>query len=155
MPFHSDAQITMRDALLSMPDSLIPYLSHSGRLDLLDYLDANMKPEATNDLGGKSELLLLTNDSLSLRMNDSHRIDAFLLPTEEMVDSASQIIVLGHTYFLSTGEYERTYQLYSVRWRRLERIPQLSQQAARRIDGFPSSTLFKRDEEIFRKEPVL
>ena len=36
-PLTIQAQLTMRDVFLQMPDSLLPYLSQSNRLDLLDY----------------------------------------------------------------------------------------------------------------------
>ena len=44
------AQITMSEALKSMPDSLMPYLTHNNRLDCIDFREANMKAEVSKDL---------------------------------------------------------------------------------------------------------
>ena len=37
------AQTKMSEALKSMPDSLMPYLTHNNRLDCIDFREANMK----------------------------------------------------------------------------------------------------------------
>ena len=51
------AQITVRDLLKSMPDSVIPYLTENNRLDMIDFMESNMDAVVTNTLGGKSQLL--------------------------------------------------------------------------------------------------
>lgn len=140
-------QSTIREAFTAMPDSLLPYLSHSNRLDLLDYYDAKMKAEVTNDLGGKTELLALTPDSLSLSLNGQHRLDMVLVRTDAAIDSAMQVIAVGHTYFLSSGEYERTCSIYSLRWRHTEATPAMKQ----RLAHFTGSTLLRRDDNVFEK----
>jgi hypothetical protein len=148
-------QNMMRDALQQMPDSVIPYLSHSNRLDLLDYFDAKMKAEVTNELGGKSELLALTNDSLSIRLNMQHRIDAIFIDTEEPVDSAMRVIALGHTYYLTSGEYERKYDLFSLRWQPVEKAPKMSDLQRHRLSLFQGSTLLKRDDKVVLQYPAI
>ena len=105
-PLTIQAQLTMRDVFLQMPDSLLPYLSQSNRLDLLDYFDAKMKPEVTNELDGRTCLISMSSDSLLLRMNDNHDVTIFLLEALEEIDSTSQVIALVRKYRLSTGEQE-------------------------------------------------
>lgn len=147
----ANAQTTMREAFIQMPDSIVPYLSHSNCLDLIDYYDAKMKAEVTNELGGSSELLALTADSLSLRLNGQHRIDALIVDTQEAVDSVERVIVVGHTYTLTTGEYERTYHLFSLSWRPLTQSPAMTQKQRERLLQFTGSTLLMRDDEVFKK----
>ena len=66
---------TMAELFKVMPDSLLPYLTTNNRLDMLDFMEANMKAEVTNLLDGKSEMTALAPDSLSIRMNSVLRID--------------------------------------------------------------------------------
>ena len=42
--------VTMAEVFKQMPDSLMPYITHNDRLDMIDYLDAGMKAEVTNRL---------------------------------------------------------------------------------------------------------
>ena len=58
-------ELTIRDVFRQMPDSLMPYLSTNNRLDFIDFLDSNMKAEVKNQFDGKSEMTVMTDDSLS------------------------------------------------------------------------------------------
>ena len=46
--------LALRDAFRQMPDSVMPTLTQNNRLDCLDFLDAGMKAEVRNRLGGTS-----------------------------------------------------------------------------------------------------
>lgn len=149
-PLAANAQLSMREAFLQMPDTLLPYLSASNRLDMLDYYDAKMKSEVTNELQGKSELLTMTADSLSLRMNVSHDMTLYLIEAAEEVDSSRQVIAVSHVLRLSTGEEDRTLTFYSNRWRQLTTPPHLLPLYEARLPK-ASSTLLRRDEEVMSK----
>ena len=71
----STEEPTMAALFKAMPDSLMPYLTKNNRLDMIDFMEANMKAEITNQLEGRTEMTALTADSLSLRMNETLRID--------------------------------------------------------------------------------
>ena len=45
--------VRMKDVFRLMPDSLFPTLSANNRLDMIDFMDSQMKAEVTNLLGGK------------------------------------------------------------------------------------------------------
>ena len=152
MPCCAQTQLTMRDAFLQMPDSLVPYLPHDKRLDLLDYLDANMKAEVTNELQGKTVLETLGTDSLVLHMNDSHQLSMYLFETDAPVDSSRQVVVMSHEYRLATGEYERTQHCFSARWTALKELPPLSASQLARLKK-EESTLLRRDDEVLKREP--
>ena len=153
-PLTIQAQLTMRDVFLQMPDSLLPYLSQSNRLDLLDYFDAKMKPEVTNELDGRTCFISMSSDSLVLRMNDNHDVTIFLLEALEEIDSTSQVIALVRKYRLSTGEQETVMQFYNHQWSLLSEPPRLSTQ---QMSILPpnSSSLIRRDEEVMSKSPVI
>ena len=117
--------LTVRQLFTEMPDTIIPYLSKNNRLDFLDFMDSNMKAEVTNELGGKSLMTALTDDSITIRLNEACHIDLLLLSTNQPVDSCNQVICLLRTVGLENENHETDVEYYSVRWRRLTDEPQL------------------------------
>ena len=114
------AQTSMREAFKQAPQSLMPYLTENDRLDLIDFLDSGMKAEVTNQLGGKSELLLLTDRFLSLKLSQGLSMKMRLLDTAQPIDSVSQVICLVRTYGIDCRE--STVQFYSLQWRQLPAV---------------------------------
>ena len=70
------SDLSVRDALKLMPDSLVPYLSLNNRLDMVDFMDAKMRAAVDNSLGGESEMTFLS--------------DELLLPCLRVLDFCSQ-----------------------------------------------------------------
>ena len=126
---------TMSELFKAMPDTLLPYLSTNNRLDMIDFMEANMKAEVTNLLDGKSEMTALTHDSLSIRMNGVLRIDMKLSLVAAPVDSSTQVIRVQRTYQLNENQTERIADVYSTLWRKLSSVAE-------------HSTLLKRDEKL-------
>lgn len=112
-----EAQQRIRDVFLQMPDSLLPYLTENNRLDFLDFMDSNMKAEVTNELGGKSEMLSLSDSALTLRVSPAMTVAMRLMPVTEVVDSCQQVVCVITTYGKSAPESHLA--VYSVRWRPL------------------------------------
>ena len=129
---------TMAELFKVMPDSLLPYLTTNNRLDMLDFMEANMKSEVTNLLDGKSEMTALAPDSLSIRMNSVLRIDMKVARVAEPVDSNTQIIRVIRTYTLNENQTERIVDVYSSVWRKLSSV-------------IVQSSLLKRDDELLSK----
>lgn len=129
---------TMAELFKVMPDSLLPYLTTNNRLDMLDFMEANMKAEVTNLLDGKSEMTALAPDSLSIRMNSVLRIDMKVARVAEPVDSNTQIIRVIRTYTLNENQTERIVDVYSSVWRKLSSV-------------IVQSSLLKRDDELLSK----
>jgi hypothetical protein len=73
------AQIPMSQVLKQIPASIVPYLSENNKLDMIDFLDSNMKAEVTNMLEGKTELQKLTERTAVLQLNEATRLDLRLL----------------------------------------------------------------------------
>ena len=141
----------IRDIFKQMPDSLVPYLSQNDRLDFIDFMDSNMKAEVTNMLGGKSEMIALADDSLSIRMNPSLKTDMLLLPLAEPVDSFNQVVVVIETFYTDCIYGESNVFYYAPTWQLLKNEPILSEDQKQRIQKHTLQNLFKRDEDFINK----
>jgi len=144
---HAGAQISMNEErqnetqkrkpiselFKEMPDSLLPYLTKNNRLDMMDFMEAGMPAKVTNRLGGTSTMTALTPDSLSITMNQSMQIGLCLIERD------STIIEMTRTYKISESQEENVVNYYSVSWLPLPITPVVT------------STLLKRDDEIFAK----
>lgn len=119
------SQTTIRDVFKQMPSSILPYLTENNRLDFIDFIDSNMKAEVTNAFGGKSEMQKLTDDYLSIHLNDAASVEMRLLDVKEPVDSASRVVCLVST--LGSEIRESKVAFYSLKWNPLptERYVQL------------------------------
>lgn len=114
----SSAQTKMSQVLKLMPFSVVPYLSENNKLDLIDFVESDMKAEVHNLLDGKSELLKLTDHYASLLLNEVTQMDMRLLDVEEPIDSARQIICVVTTYGIDIRDSQIDF--YSVKWRKLD-----------------------------------
>lgn len=111
------------EVFCQMPDSIVPYLTENNRLDFIDFLDSKMKAEVHNTFEGKSEMTVLTDDYLSVRLNVASQLDMRLLNVAEAVDSCRKIVCLVRTY--GTDVRESTISFYSARWRPLAAVDYL------------------------------
>lgn len=148
----ASAQQLMRDVFSQMPDSVLTYLSTNNRLDMIDFMTANMKAEVTNAFEGKSQMLALTDDSLSVQLNSAVRLDMLLLPTTATVDSCQQVVALIYTYHFASGEEERIVRCYSLRWRELPGGAPLSMANKQRLKAIEKSTILNSDNRIINKD---
>lgn len=74
-----DAQ-DIRSLFVEMPDSLMPLLTANDRRDCIDFVDARMRAVVTNRLDGKSELVYLGDNFISLKTSASTTMQIKLLP---------------------------------------------------------------------------
>ncbi len=138
----------MSEVFRQMPDSLLPYLTANNRLDMIDFMEAKMKAEVDHALEGTSQMTFLSEDSLSIKMNGSLRVDMRLRRVGSIpyicADSCrlhgdSLVVELTKTYIIKENQEERTVQYFSASWHPL---------------SFPErifSSLLKRDEEVFEE----
>ena len=113
------AQTKMSEALKSMPDSLMPYLTHNNRLDCIDFCEANMKAEVRNAFDGKSELVQLTTNYALFRMNDASVVELCLLNADSNHVNSSdagnqQVICMIHT--CGTDLRESVISFFTTSW---------------------------------------
>ena len=65
----TDAQKTMRDIWIAMPDSIVAYLDKGKRTEMVDLYATQMKAEVKNRLGGMSVMDKLTDDYVCVTLN--------------------------------------------------------------------------------------
>ena len=126
----------MSSLFKEMPDSLMPYLSRNNRLDMVDFMEANMKAEVTNLLEGKSCMTALTSDSLSIRMNDVLQVEIRLFPSDEVADSSKQMIRVRRIYTINKNQTASIVDIYDAAWQLLRSYVE-------------QSALLKREESLF------
>ena len=65
------AAADLKTLFIEMPDSLLPTLTRSEKMDFFDYLESGMRARARNKLGGESEMILLEDNRLSVRTSSA------------------------------------------------------------------------------------
>ena len=144
--------LKMREIFKQMPDSLLPYLSENNRLDFIDFIDSKMKAEVKNRLGGTSEMTVLTDSTLSIRMSEALQIDMLLLRTVETADAvSSEIICLIETFGADSLSLESTVRFFTSSWQLLNEPPSISVSDQNTISSKKVQTILKRDDEILKK----
>jgi len=101
---------SVRDAWLSMPDSLSPYLDKNLRQELVELHDLKVKAEVKNLLNGNSVMDSLTTDYLSVQLSPSATLQMQMLPTA----GGDSMICLVRSYYGPAAESEVT--LYHKDW---------------------------------------
>ena len=97
---------------------------------MIDFMDAKMKAVVTNSLGGETEMVFLSDDSLAVKMNESS-----LLSMKTMQVDTAMIVVLHRTYYTKRNQYEMVSQTFNSYWLPLSK-PVIE------------STLLKRDDDL-------
>ena len=144
----SAQELKMSDVFRQMPDSLLPYLSQNNRLDFIDFIESGMKAKVTNQLDGTSEMTALADDSLSIRMSESLRIDLLLLTLSEPVDSVSQAVVMIESFLTDSIYGESRVSYYTPEWQLMTQMPPLSESQIARIRKHEVQNIVKKDDEI-------
>ena len=144
--------LKMREVFKQMPDSLLPYLSENNRLDFIDFIDSKMKAEVKNRLGGTSEMTVLTDSTLSIRMSEALQIDMLLLRTVKTADAgSSEIICLIETFGADSLSLESTVRFFTSSWQLLNEPPSISVSDQNTISSKKVQTILKRDDKILKK----
>ena len=137
----SAQSVTIRDVFRQMPDSLMPYLSKNNRLDFIDFMDSGMKAEVKNQLGGTSQMIALGDDSLTIRMNPSLRVDMLLM------DST---VVMIETFTVDSIYGQSSVHYFDTAWNPIA-APVLSEAQQQRINRFKMQNILKKDDDLLNK----
>lgn len=73
----------MRTLFINMPDTIMPALTRSERMDFLDYMDSGMRARVRNKLGGESVMTAFSDRSLTIMMSQSGRMEMTLFPRKK------------------------------------------------------------------------
>lgn len=107
------AQVSMRDVWLSMPDSILPYLNRSLRMEHLDFVNMHVKSEVKNLLHENGVLDTLTNDFASYYLPQSSSLELKLLTAAD----SSQVICMVKTVMAPEAESE--VKFFNTSWQPL------------------------------------
>ncbi len=102
---------TIQDLLRNLPDSIFPTLSQNNVLDFMDYMVCNMKAEVTNKLGGKSEMLVLTDDYTKIRTSSNHEVQIKLLPF-----GSGKIAAVVRSAIIDSTKIDSQIEFYTSKW---------------------------------------
>jgi hypothetical protein len=119
----------------------MPYLSKNNRLDFIDFLDSGMKAEVRNQLGGTSQMLSLADDSLSIQMNPSLRVDMIAMDS---------VVAVVETFLVDSIYGESRVHYYSATWQPVAQ-PVLTEAQQQRIRRLEMQNILKRDDDLLNK----
>lgn len=142
----------LRTLFLNMPDSIMPTLTRSDRMDFLDFKDIGMKARATNKLGGESVMTELSERMLSVTTSGSGKVDMVLLPRK----NGSNLICIIKTV---TARYDDSrLEFYNENWtpvdaKQLIKLPRFDDYLTREALRQDSLSYFKKL-SIFRLQSI-
>ncbi len=105
---------SMKDLLVSMPDSLAPSLDKNLRTEFVELQDMGVKAEVNNLLGGSSVMDTLTQNFVQLRLSAASTMQIKKLP---QVNGDSLLCVVKT---LSAPEKESEVMFFNQRWQPLD-----------------------------------
>ncbi len=101
---------SMKDLLVSMPDSLMPTLDRNLRLEFAELQEMGMKAEVKNRLGEMSVMDTLTSDFVQIRMSKASTLQMKKLPA----DGGDSLLCVVRTF--AGPEKESVLGLYDQDW---------------------------------------
>ena len=144
--------VSIREAFKQMPTSLLPTLSENNRLDMIDFIDSNLKAEVDNLLGGKSEMTALSDDSISIKVSDALQMTVLLLKPLSPIDSIDQVICIAQTFGTDSLSLSTKIEYYSPEWVKLDSTPNFSSADKKRIDALDLQTIANWDAITLKKD---
>ncbi len=144
-------ELTIRDVLRQMPDSLMPYLSTNNRLDFLDFLDSGMKAEVKNQFDGVSAMTALTSDSLSIRMNAALSVEMLLLKLDQPLDTISHVLVFAETFKADSVYGDKSIRYFTTDWQQIRKDIPWNETQQKRIRQLGLQNILKWDKDRFNE----
>lgn len=105
---------TMKDAVLSMPDSIMPLLSKDNKADFIDFLANRMQAKVRNAFNEYSYMDTLTTDYTYIRLTPSSTVSLKLLP----LTNSTKVICMVHTYRSDASDSNVLF--FDMRWNALK-----------------------------------
>lgn len=88
----------LRTLFIDMPDSIMPALTKSERMDFLDYMDSKMKARVKNKLDGESVMTSFSERSLVIMTSKSGRLEMVLFERKDGKELICVIKTVTATY---------------------------------------------------------
>ena len=144
------AQKTMSDVWINMPDSLMMYLNWDKRNDLVAYYNMGAEANIPSLLDEESKLLKLTDNHISLRLNQSMTMQMALLMTTDN----DSLICMVRTYFGGTeeegGAAESVINFYDMQWQKIDNTRFLTSVDANELIQKPDTMTQEQYHQLFR-----
>ena len=145
--------LSVRDVFKNAPATLLPTLSENNRLDMIDFVDSNLRAIVDNLLGGKSEMTALTDDSISLKISNALQMTILLLkPLQQPVDSISQVICVAQTFGTDSTSLSTKIDYYTQNWVKMDVLPEFSVADKKRIEALDLQTIANWDAITLKKD---
>lgn len=109
MPLNIKAR-TIKDLFVSEPGRLIPLLSQSTKMDMIDYLEAGRMAEVNNELGKGTHFINVTDNYMSIQMSKSSTVELLLMP----ISKKDSVIVAITTIALPAKDSR--IEFYTTDW---------------------------------------
>ena len=106
----------IREIWLTMPDSLVTYLDKNKRIEMVDYIDMQVRADVKNALEGVSVMDTLTHDFLQVTLNEVCTLQMRTLSTE----LGDTVFCLVKTFRGPQAESEAT--IYNTNWQKIKNI---------------------------------
>jgi hypothetical protein len=146
------AQIKISDLFREMPDSLLPVLSEDNRLDMIDFMASGMKAEVSNRLGGRSEMTMLTDDSLRVKVSDALTVTLLLITPSDSIENDNKIICFIRTYGTDEFMLQSVTSFYTIQWNLMDQTPPLNNEDSQRIHALDMQTIHNWERSILKKD---
>lgn len=109
MPLNIKAR-TIKDLFVSEPGRLMPLLSQSTKMDMIDYLEAGRMAEVNNALGKGTHFINVTDNYMSIQMSKSSMVELLLMP----ISKKDSVIVAITTIALPAKDSR--IEFYTTDW---------------------------------------
>lgn len=111
----------MRDILSKIPDTLLPYLSHNNKLDLIDFIESGMTASVTNGFEEQTQLTKLTDNYMKISLSQSSYIEMKLLDAHEKSSQYDKVLCVVFT--IGEKQLSSTIKFYTPNWEPINIIP--------------------------------
>ena len=150
MAFPAMAQRTMRDFIITMPDSLVEYLNKTKRTEMVDFYDMGVKAETFNLLQGSTVLDSLSSTFADISVNKSQRMQLALLPLHE----ADTLICMVNSFLGEAPESE--VHFFNTQWMPMPSKDFLDEVTSSQLMQRPDTMDVERYDELVRFfDPVM
>ena len=114
MPYGMQAR-TIKDIFLSEPGYLMPLLSKSAKMDMIDYLSVGQMADVNNALGKGTHFNKVTDSYMSVHISNGSTVELLLMPV-----SKRDTIVVAVTTFSLPAKDSRI-EFFTTDWKRYVR----------------------------------
>lgn len=106
---------SMKELWASMPDSLMPTIDHTHRLEMTDFIGMGLKGDVDNLMGSKSVMDTITNNFIQLTLSESSIMQIKRLP----IINGDSILCVVKTW--KAPEKESSVAFYDEQWQKLDK----------------------------------